>query len=280
MRFCLALLVVLPGTAFGQATLPPAPAAQAPPAAVPAAQAAPPAVPAAGPPPAAPAPAARPPAALKRKRSGAPEARTGFQMHFVPLTAMSFPFGSATGERGDALSSRYSWQWVPFDLGLGAKLIDELYVGGYLNLGVGYEGSDLKTEARCEAGDDLGDDVSCSSVNVHAGLELRYTFAPAESASGWLGYGVGITTATQSISDAGQYEETSTVQGIDWARISGGLDFRFSRGFGMGPFGVFHIGRYTHQRTEMHDVATFSGDIADAAFHAWLTVGLRMVIFP
>jgi hypothetical protein len=169
---------------------------------------------------------------------------------------------------------------VPFDIGLGAKIIDELYVGGYLNLGVGYEGSDLKTEQRCEAGDDLGDDVSCSSVNVHAGIELRYTFSPAEGATGWLGYGVGITAATQSISDAGRYEETSTAQGIDWARISGGLDFRFSRGFGLGPFGVFHVGRYTHQRTEMHDVATFSGDIADPAFHAWLTVGLRMVIFP
>ena len=48
----------------------------------------------------------------------------------------------------------------------------------------------------------------------------------------------------------------------------------------MGPFGVFHVGRYTHQRSEMRDVATFSGDIADPAFHAWLTVGLRMVIFP
>jgi opacity protein-like surface antigen len=256
-----------------------APAAAAPPAAAPAAAAPPAAAPAAAAPPAA-ALAARPPEALKKKKSGAPDARTGFQMHFVPLTAMSFPFGSATDERNDSLSSRYSWQWVPFDLGLGAKLIDELYVGGYLNLGVGYEGSDLKTEKRCEAGDDVGDDVSCSSVNVHAGLELRYTFAPAESASGWLGYGVGITVATQSISDAGQYKETSTVQGIDWARISGGLDFRFSRGFGMGPFGVFHVGRYTHQRTEMQDVATFSGDIADPAFHAWLTVGLRMVIFP
>jgi hypothetical protein len=30
----------------------------------------------------------------------------------------------------------------------------------------------------------------------------------------------------------------------------------------------------------MRDVVTFSGDIADPAFHAWLTVGLRMVIFP
>ena len=270
MRFGFALLVVFPGTAFGQAA-PPTPAAQ------PAAPAAAPAAPAAQPAPPQPAPA---PVARKRKKSDPPEARTGFQMHLVPLVAMSFPMGSATGERGDSLGARYSWQWVPFDIGLGAKVIDEIYVGGYLNLGVGYEGSDLKTEDRCEAGDDLGDDVSCSSVNVHAGLEVRYTFEPAESVTGWLGYGVGITSATQSISDAGRYQETSTVRGIDWARVSGGLDFRSSRGFGLGPFGVFHIGRYTHQRTEMREVATFSGDIADPAFHAWLTVGLRMVIFP
>lgn len=276
MRLGFALLVVFPGTAFGQAA--PPTGAAAPPAVAPAP------VPAAAPAAVAPQPVAAQPApaqpARKRRKSDPPEARTGFQMHLVPLVAMSFPFGSATGERGDSLGARYSWQWVPFDIGLGAKVIDELYVGGYLNLGVGYEGSDLRTEDRCEAGGDVGDDVSCSSVNVHAGLEVRYTFAPAESATGWLGYGVGITAATQSISDAGRYEETSTVQGIDWARISGGLDFRFSHGFGMGPFGVFHVGRYTHQRTEMLDVATFSGDIADPAFHAWLTVGLRMVIFP
>lgn len=201
-------------------------------------------------------------------------------MHFVPLVALSFPFGDATGEARDSLGGRYSWQWVPFELGLGAKLIDELYLGGYLNLGVGYEGSDLQTEKRCESGNDVSDDVSCSSVNVHTGLEVRYTLTPEESSSLTLGYGVGYTAATQSISDAGQYSETSTVQGIDWARITVAYDFRLVRGFGMGPFAVAHVGRYTHQRTKIRDIVTFSGDVPDAAFHTWLTVGFRMVIFP
>jgi opacity protein-like surface antigen len=246
----------------------PAPAAAAAPAAV--------AAPALAP---APAPAPvyepRPP-----RRRGPPEANRGFQMHFTPLLAMSFPFGAATDEPHDSLRSRYGWQWVPFDVGVGAKPIDELYVGGYLNLGVGYEGSDLTTEKRCEAGDDVSDDVSCSSDNVHAGLEVRYTFTPAESSTGWLGYGVGITSATQSISDASGYRESSTVRGIDWARVSGGVDFRLARGFGLGPFAVVHIGRYTHQRTEIREVVTFSGAIDDQAFHAWLTLGLRLVVFP
>ena len=201
-------------------------------------------------------------------------------MHLVALTAVAFPLGDATSRRGDALSARYGWQWMPFEIGLGAKVMDELYVGAYLNAGVGAEGSDLTTERHCEAGNDIDDDVSCSSVNVHTGIELRYTFEPAESFTGWAGYGIGYTAATQSISDAGQYRETSTVQGIDWARLSGGLDFRLVRGFGMGPFAVVHLGRYAHQRTEIRDLVTFSGDIDNPAFHAWLTLGIRMVVFP
>lgn len=201
-------------------------------------------------------------------------------MYFSPLTAVSFPFGDASSARGDTLGGRYSWQWMPLDIGLGAKIIDELYLGGYLDLGVGYEGSDSRTEGRCEAGDDVDDDVSCSSVTVHAGLELHYTFAPAESMTGWVGYGAGITSGSQTISDAGRYSETSTSRGIDYARLSGGFNFRPKRGFGLGPFAVFSIGRYLHQRTEINNVVTFSGDIEDQAMHAWLTLGLRMVIFP
>ena len=201
-------------------------------------------------------------------------------MHLVPLTAVAFPFGAATAGRGDALSARYGWQWVPFEIGRGAKVMEELYVGAYLNFGVGAEGSDRTTARHCEAGNDIDDDVSCSSVTVHAGFEARYSFMPAESMNAWLGYGVGVTTASQSISDAGRYDESSTAQGIDFARLSGGLDFRFGRGFGLGPFAVVSIGRYNHQRTTINNVVTFSGDIDDPDMHAWVSLGLRMAIFP
>jgi hypothetical protein len=201
-------------------------------------------------------------------------------MHFVPLMGLTFPFGSATGGRGDNLSGRYSWQWMPLEVGLGAKALDELYIGGYVNFGVGWEGSDVKTAGRCTAGDGVSDDVSCSSTSVHAGLEARYTFTPEESMSGWIGYGAGITAATQYISDAGRYSESTTAQGIEFARFSGGLDFRTSRGFGLGPFATLALGRYTHTRTEIRNVVTFSGSIDDPSTSAWVSVGLRMVVFP
>jgi hypothetical protein len=201
-------------------------------------------------------------------------------MHFVPFAAVSFPFGYATDARGDSLAARYGWQWMPLEVGLGAKIIEELYLGAYFNAAVGSEGDDVHTEGRCEAGNDVDDDVSCSAASFHLGLELRYTFSPGERLTGWVGYGAGITTASQTISDAGRYSETSSAQGYDWARLSGGMDFRAGRGFGLGPYAAVSIGRYVHQRTEIGNIVTFSGEIERAAMHAWLSVGLRMVVFP
>lgn len=201
-------------------------------------------------------------------------------MHFVPMTAVIFPFGSATGARDDALSSRYAWQWLPFELGMGAKATDELYIGGYFNVGVGLEGSDLGAEAHCDAGNDAVDDVSCSAVSVRMGLEGRYSFTPADSMSPWLGYGFGYTVGSQTISDVGRYSETSTASGLELARLSGGLDFRFKRGFGLGPYAMVSIGRYLRQHTEIRNVETSSSSIGSPATHAWIGIGLRLVIFP
>ena len=201
-------------------------------------------------------------------------------MHFVPLTGVLFPFGSATGARGDSLSNRYGWQWVPFEIGLGVKITDELYLGPYLSVGVGAEGSDLAVEKRCEAGDDVIDDVSCSAVSVRMGLEVRYTFTPAEQMSGWVGYGFGYSGGSQTISDEGRYTETETARGLELARLTGGLDFRLTRVFGLGPYAVASIGRYNAQRTEIRNGEASNRDIAEPATHVWLGLGLRMVILP
>lgn len=201
-------------------------------------------------------------------------------MHLVPLTGIIFPFGDATGAPRDSLSARYAWQWVPLEVGLGAKVTDEIYIGAYFNFGVGLEGRDLAVEGRCDSGTDAVDDVSCSSTSVRLGLEARYSFTPAESMNGWLGYGFGFTSGIQSISDVGRYSETATASGLELARLTGGLDFRFKRGFGLGPYAMASVGRYMHQNTEIRNVETFSGSIDDPSLHVWLGLGLRLVIFP
>jgi len=251
MRWCSVLLLLLPWSARAQTAAP-------------------------APPPNMPPPRQEPAVSAR----AAPEARVGFQMHFVPLTGVAFPFGSASGAPRDLLSGRYGWHWVPLELGLGAKVIDRVYVGAYFNLGVGFEGSDTEVKAHCEAGDDVEDDVSCSSVSGHGGVEVRYTFTPAEAFSGWVGYGIGATFASQTISDEGRYREETTASGIELARLSGGLDLRPKRGFGLGPYAIVSIGRFSHQRTEIQNQPTFSGKIDDPALHAWVCLGLRLVVFP
>ena len=226
--------------------------------------------------PATPPPATSPPPAPR----AAPDARVGFQMHFVPMTAVAFPLGSASGAARDSLSGRYSWHWVPLELGMGAKVIENLYVGAYFNFGVGWEGSDTDTKRRCEAGDDFEDDVSCSSVSARGGIEVRYTFAPAEPFTGWVGYGIGGTLASQTISDEGRYREVSTASGIELARLTGGLDFRLKRGFGLGPYAMLSIGRFLHQKTEIRNDVVDSSGIDDPSLHGWVCLGLRMVVFP
>jgi hypothetical protein len=55
---------------------------------------------------------------------------------------------------------------------------------------------------------------------------------------------------------------------------------RLSRGFGMGPFAVASLGRYLKQETTINGYETSSGSIDDQAFHCWLMLGYRLVIFP
>lgn len=265
MRLSFLLLLFVPGVAMAQGQAPPerSPFTGA---------AAPPAAPA-------PALASAEPSETPVKGSG-PKARTGFQMHLVPMAAIAFPVLDATDEPGDSLSARYGWQWMPFEIGLGGKIIEPLYIGGYLNVAVGSEGDDRHTERHCESGNDVSDDVSCSGTSVHLGLELRYAFTPADSLSGWVGYGFGYTAGVQTISDEGRYSETSTAQGFELARLSGGLDVRAARGFGFGPFAVISVGRYVHRRTTINNDVTFSGEIEEPTQHAWLSAGLRLVFFP
>jgi hypothetical protein len=204
-----------------------------------------------------------------------PPARTGFQAQF--RTGVSIPGGLATGDSGDSLARRYAWQ-IPFAFDLGAKITRHVYIGSYLHLGFGAEGSDAAVEDLCDDDDqDLENDVSCNVVTVRLGLDAQYHFAPAAAMNPWLGYGIGFEAAVQSLRDTTGYRENNTASGITWAQLSGGLDFR--HGVGIGPFAELALGRFTRTRTEVNQQASVTS-IDDRAFHVWATIGLRMVVRP
>jgi hypothetical protein len=200
-------------------------------------------------------------------------------MHLV--TGVMVPFGSVSGAPGDDLGSRYAWQ-VPFEIGLGAKATEKLYLGGYFGFSLGAEGSDARVEQACDDQDgNLDNDISCSTYTVRAGAEVRYFFSPADESSPWLGYGIGISAATQTIQDRARgRRESTTASGFELARLGFGVDFRLSKVVGLGPTLVAGVGRYNHTRTEVNGDETFDGDLDDPRFHVWGTLGFRMVFFP
>jgi len=202
-------------------------------------------------------------------------AKTGFQAHF--FSGVALPAGRATGAAGDTLAKRYAWQ-IPFGVDLGGKLTRSTYLGGYLIIGVGSEGSDRLVEALCDDDDeDWENDVSCSAVNVRLGIEAEYGFDPGGYVSPWLGYGFGMEAGVQSIRDSTGYRENNTATGITWAQLSGGLDVR--NAVGWGPFAELSLGRYMTTRTEVGGQHSTT-DIDDRAFHVWATLGMRLVVRP
>ena len=56
----------------------------------------------------------------------------------------------------------------------------------------------------------------------------------------------------------------------------GGVDFRLSRAFGIGPFVDLSVARFSSG----HDDLVGDFDIPNKATHEWLTLGVRAVIFP
>ena len=203
-------------------------------------------------------------------------ARAGFQMYLQ--TGLRIPFGDASDAPGDSLAARYSWQWA-FDVGLGAKVTEDFYLGAYLGFSLGFEGDDTHIEALCNDDDDnLENDISCSSATARIGLEGIYSFSPGERWNPWLGYGFGGELASQSIHDRQLgHKESATSTGYTWAKLSFGADYR--RAVGVTPFGELAFGRFNNTDTKV-DGDSMRIAIPDRALHCWLFLGLRLVILP
>ncbi len=201
-------------------------------------------------------------------------------MHFA--TGFAVPTGKATGAPGDSLGARYAWQVIALQLGLGAKVSEPLYIGGYLSIGAGAEGSDARVEDACDDKDQtLDNEISCSATSIQMGIEARYGFRPGEKTNPWLGYGIGLDSGIQSIHDRVQGRlERTTATGMEWARLSAGIDYRLGRVVGLGPALTVGIGQYTQTRTSINDQVSHDGDIEDRAFHAWVSLTFRLVLFP
>jgi hypothetical protein len=201
--------------------------------------------------------------------SDVPPARAGFQMAL--RTGYALPLGDFDGEPNAAMSQIYSGQ-VPFIFDIGGKLTENVFLGGYLGLGIGGTGSMF--DAVCgQSG------ATCATATFRLGIETHYQFLPAAFSNPWLGYGIGIESSAAGVSQGGR-DLTFSGTGFEFAHFLGGVDFRLSRAFGLGPFVDFSLGQYDRARIDLGTGTAVDGSIATKAMHEWLAFGVRAVLFP
>ena len=205
---------------------------------------------------------------LDRDRRG-PAVRLGFQMAL--RGGYAHPLGRASGASDGKMSDVTTGQ-IPVIVELGGKVVPNLFLGGYLGIAGGLAAGNL---------DDLCDeaDYDCYALGIRAGLEGHFQLVPHGRTNPWIGYGIGYETLTVSMSD-GDDTGSFSVSGPEYARVMAGLDFRLSRGFGLGPFLDVSIGKYTQYKDDPPGGESDDGDIPKTGMHEWVTVGARFVFFP
>jgi hypothetical protein len=200
-----------------------------------------------------------------------PAAREGFQLGIRPNVQV--PLGPAFG---DVDLSQLSTALVGVDVDIGWKVIPNLFLGGRTSVGIGGVGD--ANDLIC-----LDDRATCIAVRVGLGAEVQYHFRPSARMNPWIGYGFGLDVLTLNRSARTASVKSSFI-GFDFAHLSGGLDWRLSRGFGIGLFVDFAMGMYFEESLTIDDgrdrSARASDSIDDTAMHYWLSLGPRFVIFP
>jgi hypothetical protein len=186
-------------------------------------------------------------------------------------TGYSIPMGKANGGPAGDMSNLFSGQ-VPIFVEIGGKPNRFLFVGGYLGLGFGGTAGDL--DRLCAASN-----TTCMAIGARAGAEIQFHAIPDGMANPWIGYGIGYESSGVSMTSGGQ---TGTVSdnGFEFAHFMGGVDFRLSRTFGIGPFLALSIGQYRRYRIDITGRPKEEGDISETATHEWMSAGVRFVFFP
>ena len=188
---------------------------------------------------------------------GPPRARHGFQM--AMRTGYSLPFGNVGN--GTKLSS-IDGDEVPFLFDLGAKFNDYVFLGGYFGFAVGGCGSSMEPD--------------CVGLGLRLGPEIIVSLVPDGWVDPWLGYGLGMELGGNGSNSGNDAVDTF---GWELAHFTGGVDFRVSHGFGVGPFVDLGLGEYTALSITLNNQES-DVPILEHAVHGWMTLGARFVIFP
>jgi hypothetical protein len=168
------------------------------------------------------------------------------------------------------MSNIFSGQ-MPIMLDIGGKIGRHWFLGGYVGLGLGGTAGDFAT---------LCSDASatCVAISFRIGTIVEYNFLPSGRVNPWLGFGAGMEYNTVSMSGSNGSGSITGI-GVEIAQLLAGVDFRLSRGFGIGPYIAFSVGTYVKLSVDDNGTVT-DAPIDTPGWHGWVTIGARMTFFP
>jgi hypothetical protein len=198
-----------------------------------------------------------------------PPPRRGLQLGL--RLGPAIPVGKIRSGAGFGMSSLYDWEGQ-LGLDIGLKPWDAVYLGAGVVAGIGSAGSDF-----------CGAISPCRARSVRLAPVAIYSFAPGGRVNPWIGVGVGWEWSSVSAGAT-----TISTSGPELARVLAGVDFRLSRGFGIGPVLESSLGLFTSASREdrqsdmLGNTGLVSRDIAldEKRLHGWLTMGLRVIANP
>jgi len=199
--------------------------------------------------------------------AAAPKASEGFQASV--RVGYAYPVGDVSDFDGSAISNSLINQ-IPFTVTAGYKPGKHLFVGGYFTYAP--SGAGALFEEPCRTAD-------CAFHTLRCGAELNVFILPDGVVDPWLGYALGYEASWWTIEDGGEQLEYR-LDGLQFGHLLLGLDYRFHRLLGLGPFADLALGTYLRRSIETPRYAWDDADQGNRSVHLWITVGLRAAVLP
>lgn len=164
---------------------------------------------------------------------------------------------------------------IPFWLDAGYEVTPHLLLGAYFAFGIVLP---KVAPASNPLSGGCPDGVDCAAIGIRAGIQAEYAFAPDASTQPWLSLGLGYEWVSTTIEDEDiGLEVKSLHHGPELLQLSGGVDFRLTPAFGLGPFATLSALQYTSCSFELSGTEQ-PCEIEDAAWHGWVLLGVRGVL--
>jgi len=210
--------------------------------------------------------------------------RASRRLHLALRTGFGLPLGeyadvqALAGSRDDdnAIGDD-TYGVIPIWFDAGYRLTDKLLLGGYFMFG-------LVLPRTAPPDNPLGggcpEDFDCFATGVRAGLQVQYSFAPGAAINPWLGLALGyewVGTELEGELFSFPFEASTRYSGPDLLQLQGGVDFRASEPFAIGPFGSASAMRYTSCSLTLGGEESRC-ELPEGGWHGWLVLGVRGVV--